>query len=122
MVLRKLGKFFGFEKIGKIFWEWKKIFGNFFFSKPKKFFFSKPKKFLEKIFGKNCFRKFFGKIFLENFFFGNFLGKIFFGKMLLVHTQNRLPELVSNFKEIFLVAPFEKKSKIDNFSSYFAHR
>ena len=31
---------------------------------------------------------------------------------LLVHTQDRLPELVSNFKEIFLVAPFEKNPKL----------
>ena len=34
---------------------------------------------------------------------------------LLVHTQDRLPELVSNFKEIFLVAPFEKNPKLITF-------
>ena len=41
---------------------------------------------------------------------------------LLVYTQDGLPELGSSFKEIFLVALFEKKSKIDYFSSYVASR
>ena len=41
---------------------------------------------------------------------------------LLVFTLNGLPELGSSFKEIFLVAPFENKSKIDSISSYSAFR
>ena len=40
----------------------------------------------------------------------------------LVFTQDGLPELGTSFKETFLVAPFKKKSKNDNFSSYIAPR
>ena len=41
---------------------------------------------------------------------------------LLVFTLDGLPELGSSFKEIFLVAASEKKSKIDNISLYFIFR